>query len=65
MKTIFKREYDVAKEIEEFATEESFKAFYGSVKSLSGALESGDSLKVATAQIDVCRYALLLEVRPR
>ena len=65
MKTISKREYDVSKEIRESATEESFEAFYGSVKSLSEALESGDSLKVATAQINVCRYALLLEGQRR
>jgi len=65
MKDIFKREYEVTKEIKGSATGESFEVFYGSVKSLREALESGDSLKVATAQIDVCHYALLLEGRPR
>ncbi|MEA3281831.1 MAG: hypothetical protein U9Q68_04605 [Euryarchaeota archaeon] len=65
MKDIFEMENSVCDEIEESATEDSFEVFYGSVKSLNEALESGDSLKVATAQIDVCHYALLLEGRRR
>lgn len=65
MKDIFELEHNVCDEIEGSATGESFEVFYGSVKSLSEALESGDSLKVATAQIGVCRYALLLEGRHR
>ena len=65
MKTILKREYDVGKEIEELVTEASFKNFLGSVEYLEKIFESGESLKVTTAQIDVCRYALLLKGLPR
>lgn len=65
MGTINNLEYGVAKEIQGSATEESFKDFHGSIESLEKALESGDSLKVATAQIDICRYAVLLEGRHR
>lgn len=65
MKTILQGEYQVCEEIKVSATKESFEAFYGSVNSLNEALESGDSLKVATTQIGVCRYALLLEGIPR
>ena len=64
MKDIFELENSVCDEIEGSATRGSFEVFYGSVKSLSEALESGDPLKVVTAQIDVCRYALLLDRRP-
>jgi len=61
MEAILKLEYDVAKEIEGSATEESFKDFYRSVEYLGKAIDSGESLKVATEQDEVCFYALLLE----
>jgi len=43
------------------ATEESFKDFEESLKYLKEAHDSKDPLKIATAQDEVCFYALLLE----
>ncbi|MHC1599499.1 MAG: hypothetical protein ACXQS5_01575 [Candidatus Methanospirareceae archaeon] len=62
---ILKLGYNVAEEIEKLATEDSFENFRGAVEYLEKVFESGESLAVAKAQSEVCRYALLLNGRAR
>lgn len=51
----------IEEEIEKSATEESLKGFSDVLKSLENAISQKDSLKIATAQDEVCFYAMLLE----
>lgn len=61
MHEIFDWEETVAKELGTLATVESIKDFNESLDDLEKALKKDDALRIATAQDEVCFYALLLE----
>ena len=62
MSEIYSLEKEVAEGIKNLATEESFKGFNISLEYLGEVIELREEpLKVATAQDEVCFYALLLE----
>ncbi len=61
MRKVFEIQGQIAKEIEGLATKESWKGFVGALEDLKEALDSKGSLKIATAQDEVCFYALQLE----
>ena len=63
MKEIFGMQRTIANEIEEIATKRSWNDFSKSLEELKKALESKNSLKIATAQDEMCFYAMLLELR--
>ncbi|MBU0701239.1 hypothetical protein KKE26_08125 [bacterium] len=63
MNQIFERQSAIATGIKTITTEGSWKDFSNSLKELKTALESGNSLKIATAQDEVCFYSMLLKRR--
>lgn len=61
MRKVFEMQEQIAEEIERLATKESWEGFVGALEDLKKVLESKESLKIATAQDEVCFYALQLE----
>ncbi len=61
LKNVIEREQKLAESLEGSVTEKSLKEFMLAIKDLEESVDSGDILKAATSQDEVCFYALQLE----